>query len=81
MKFQHEHVFPRKRVTEEILRRRSELLDAPAELDRILERTVGCVVTESQHKQLGKHHDGWVRYREIEVLDMSTVPPSPHNVA
>ena len=81
VKIQHEHVFPRKRVIEEILQRRSELLEVPAELDRILESTVGCVVTELQHKQLGKHHHGWARYREIEVLDMSTVPPSPHNVA
>ncbi|MFG6467663.1 hypothetical protein [Roseateles sp. BYS87W] len=75
-RIQHEHVFPRKRVTESILRDRERLLADPALLDTILEQTVGCVVTVDEHKALCDHEDGWRRYSNVPVLDMATSPPS-----
>lgn len=75
VKIQHEHVFPRKGVIEKILSQRQALLTDPNLLDEILDETVGCVVTEEQHKSLSKTEDGWNRYKGIEVLDMSLNPP------
>ena len=75
VKIQHEHVFPRKGVIENILSQRQAILADPNLLDEILDKTVGCVVTEEQHKALRKTEDGWHRYKGIEVLDMSQNPP------
>jgi hypothetical protein len=75
VKIQHEHVFPRKGVIENILSQRQTLLADPKLLQDILDKTVGCVVTEEQHKSLSKTEDGWDRYKGIEVLDMSHNPP------
>ena len=77
MKIQHEHVFPRKRVTELILKERDLLLNDLPRLDKLLEETVGCVVTTDEHKNLSNSHDGWSRYAKVPVLDMATNPPTP----
>ena len=68
-KIQHEHVFPRKKITERILQN-------PALLDQLLSETVACVVTEQEHKCLKNSKEGWQRYEEVPVYDMSTNPPS-----
>lgn len=76
MKIQHEHVFPRKSVTEKILENRDQMLQDFQRLDELLEETIGCVVTAKEHKDLINSNEGWARYAKIEVLDMSTNPPS-----
>ncbi len=78
VKIQHEHVFPRKSVIENILNQRQALLNDPNLLQEILDKTVGCVVTEEEHKSLSKTEDGWDRYKGIKVLDMSNNPPLWH---
>lgn len=76
IKIQHEHVFQRKKIKEEILHRKKELLANPSLLDEILDRTVGCVVTETEHKNLPGCQCGWSRYTaRVRVLDMSESPP------
>jgi hypothetical protein len=74
-KIQHEHVYPRKRVIEDILRRRDALIQDSRSLGAILDKTVGCVVTHEEHRSLSNSADGWERYNGVEVLDMSTDPP------
>ena len=74
-KIQHEHVFTRKSVTEKILDNRERLLLNPNELDDLLDRTIGCVVTAAEHRRLSNSRDGWDRYHNVSVLDMSQVPP------
>ena len=73
---QHEHVFPRAKVADDLLQRRSELLNNPRELEAILDDTVGCVVLASEHKKLNEKTEGWKRYAEVPVWDMSTDPPT-----
>lgn len=75
-KIQHEHVFPRAKVADDLLNRRSELLVDKNELERILDGTVGCVVLASEHRQLDNKAEGWKRYAKITVLDMSKSPPN-----
>lgn len=71
---QHEHVYPKAQVADRLLKERVALLADPAELDKLLDQTVGCVVLKTEHTKLGKG-EGWVRYAKVAVLDMSTVPP------
>lgn len=68
-KIQHEHVFPRKKVTE-------LLLDNPGRLETVLAETVGCVVTADEHRELVNSAEGWERYRHVKVLDMLSEPPT-----
>ena len=68
-KIQHEHVFPRKQVTE-------HLLNNPERLEAVLAETTGCVVTASEHKNLISSAEGWGRYRDVKVLDMLSEPPT-----
>ncbi len=75
-KVQHEHVFPRKKVTERILHQRQMILQHPQLLDSLLDETVGCVVTEQEHRSLPNSLEGWKRYEKVPVLDMMTVPPT-----
>ena len=75
-KVQHEHVFPRARIADQMLREKDELLGDSERLDRLLSSTVGCVVLASEHRQLDNHAEGWQRYTKVPVLDMSTVPPT-----
>jgi hypothetical protein len=72
-KIQHEHVYPRKELIDEIM-------EAPENCDRILENAVACVVTEEEHRLLTKISkenadlNGWDRYKKagITVYDMLT---------
>ena len=75
-KVQHEHVFPRAKVADELLTRRIELLQNPSELETILDATVGCVVLASEHRKLNDKAEGWKRYANVPVWDMSTIPPT-----
>ena len=75
-KVQHEHVFPRAKVADTLLKRRSEWLTSPSELESILDDTVGCVVLASEHRALNDKAEGWKRYAKVPVWDMSTVPPT-----
>ena len=75
-KVQHEHVFPRAKVADQMLKEKDALLRAPAKLDQLLSSTVGCVVLASEHRQLDNHAEGWRRYAKVPVLDMSTTPPT-----
>lgn len=76
-KIQHEHVFPRAKVADELLQNSAELLKSQDKLDEILDRTVGCVVLASEHRQLDDKAEGWKRYAKVTVWDMSTDPPTP----
>lgn len=80
-KIQHEHVYPRKEVIKELLSNSERYLANPAELERVLNDTVGCVVTASQHHSLRKGARGWLRYEGVVVYDMSTIPPSVRSEA
>ena len=75
-KVQHEHVFPRAKVADELIRRAPELLDNLRELEAILDSTVGCVVLASEHRKLNDKAEGWRRYANVPVWDMSTNPPT-----
>lgn len=75
VKIQHEHVHPRKRTVERLLRMQAQNLDPSTYLDEILDETTGCVVTAEEHKLLIDTADGWDRYATVAVLDMSTAPP------
>lgn len=70
-KLQHEHVYTRKDITD-------QLLAAPSQARKILRSVIGCVVTKEEHDKLTaasrKYPDlkGWQRYEAagIEVVDM-----------
>lgn len=76
VKVQHEHVFPRKAVIAKLLARQTQLRVNPSELDRMLDETVGCIVTADEHRLLLEGH-GWARYAGITVMDMAQTPPAP----
>ena len=64
----HEHVFERKGLSLQIKR-----LHDSAELGKLLQTVVACVVTKDEHKRLssqksgepGRAFDGWDRYRRV----------------
>jgi hypothetical protein len=67
-KVQHEHVYTRKQLI-------SEILDNPDNLEKILQRAIGYLVTEEEHDRLSKINEGivgWERYKKagIKVRDM-----------
>jgi hypothetical protein len=68
----HDHVVPRSKLTEKLIKARSK----PADIDAILETVVACTVTKDEHDRLAKFKDsdGWSRYRAagISVIDTST---------
>jgi hypothetical protein len=72
-KLQHEHVFERAKMAD-------ALIAHPELADQILDRAVGCLVTDAEHVLLntvGKIRpdlDGWDRYRHagISVIDLMT---------
>jgi hypothetical protein len=71
----HEHVWPIRREIDEIM-------ENPADAERVLRRAQGCVVTIDEHSGLSKFdktHDGWDRYAaaRVDVVDMSTEQPQP----
>jgi hypothetical protein len=73
----HEHVYPRAIVARQILTRRLEFLQFPTRLDDLLDqKAVACIVTVAQHEQL-LEGEGWARYANVPVLDMSVEPPAP----
>jgi hypothetical protein len=71
---QHEHVFPKAKVATRLLRERQAFLANPGELEKLLDQTIGCVVTKDEHNRLGVG-EGWARYAAVPVLDMSATPP------
>ena len=78
-RIQHEHVFPRKGITERILKDVEHFLQHPAELDALLESTVACVVTADEHRDLDNSEEGWARYKSVIVLDMEPENPVPRS--
>jgi hypothetical protein len=62
---QHEHVYPRKKVVERILDDRAKLRQEPALLDQMLDETVGCVVTATEHRKLLDSLEGWAGYKHV----------------
>lgn len=71
----HEHVFTRKALVDEILSRSVELLSDLNQLDDLLGTAVGCIVTESEHDLLAPGV-GWARYAgKVEVCDTAEIPP------
>jgi hypothetical protein len=70
---QHEHVFERGRLVEELLRH-------PDEVERVADLVVACTVTKAEHAALAAACranpglTGWDRYRAagIRVLDVAT---------
>ncbi|MFC1513595.1 hypothetical protein ACFL5P_01165 [candidate division KSB1 bacterium] len=68
----HEHVFPRKQVIEEIMNNIGQIEDI------LKNKTVGCVVSTEEHQRLKEVEKenpqlkGWQRYKEarIKVRDM-----------
>lgn len=75
VRINHEHVFTRKALINEILERREELLDDFCKLNDLLGTAVGCVVTKSEHDALTKG-SGWLRYAgKVVVYDTAAVPP------
>jgi hypothetical protein len=74
-KINHEHVFTREAMTQ-------QLLAKPDQVGELLDEVIGCIVTKTEHDSMKGDGSGWKRYKnaDIEVLDMSTVPPSIHDV-
>lgn len=67
---QHEHVFRREKMVDAILAQ-------PDQVDTIVARAVGCLVTKEEHARLHDivgDVDGWQRYKlaAIEVIDLAT---------
>jgi len=56
-----EHVYTRKSII-------SELLACPSDMNSILEKAIGCVVTAEEHDKL-PHRDyfGWDRYKQAKI--------------
>ena len=69
-KLQHDHVFQRKKMVDELVRAR------PHKVDGIVKNAIGCTVTHKEHTRLSefKEYDGWARYEKagIAVIDTKT---------
>jgi hypothetical protein len=69
-KLQHDHVFQRKKMVDELVKAK------PHKVDGIVKNAIGCAVTHDEHTRLSefKEYDGWVRYQKarIAVTDMKT---------
>lgn len=74
VRINHEHVVTRKNLVNYMLEHRVGLLEDVAELHRLLDTAVACIVTVDQHAEL-LQGTGWERYANIEVYDTETVPP------
>jgi hypothetical protein len=74
VRIQHEHVYPRASVTAKLLDNIDYYRANPEALNLLLDETVGCVVTESEHINL-LSGSGWKRYAKVPVFDMSLSPP------
>jgi len=74
-KINHEHVFTREAMIQ-------RLLAKPDQSGELLDEVIGCIVTKAEHDRMKGEGSGWKRYKNagIEVLDMSTVPPSVYDV-
>jgi hypothetical protein len=71
-KIQHEHVYTRKFLTEQILQN-------PSNAEHIVQNAIGCLVTEQEHSKLtaitsSQKLQGWDRYEaaQITIYDMLT---------
>lgn len=70
-KLRHDHVYPRSKLIDALLKAK------PEELDEILSCAVGCTVTVDEHLRLSRFDDectGWDRYRKatVQVKDTET---------
>lgn len=74
VRIQHEHVYPRASVSAKLLDNVNYYRANPEALNLLLDETVGCVVTESEHIKL-LSGSGWKRYAKVAVYDMSLSPP------
>ena len=64
-------MFPLKGLIEKLIKK----ADSPK---TIVEKAIGCVVTENEHRELSKHKKsiGWERYADakVAVYDMESTP-------
>lgn len=68
-KLRHDHVYQRSKMVVELENA------SPDQIDSILERAVGCTVTEEEHSHLSKfdkEYDGWARYQEAGIVVRDT---------
>jgi hypothetical protein len=69
-KLRHDHVFQRGKMVDELL------LAGPEFVEHILDKAIGCTVTEDEDDRLRAHKDtdGWDRYKKagITVVDTKT---------
>lgn len=72
---QHEHVYPREKVSSKLLGKIYFCRANPEALELLLDETVGCIVTNAEHDFLLKNKEGWARYRDVPVYDMSSTLP------
>lgn len=60
----HDDVFTKRELIEQLMSAR------PAQIPRILESAIGCVVTSDEHTKLSGFdgvHSGWERYRQAKI--------------
>lgn len=66
----HEHVYQRAKMVDALLAAK------PQDVDKILEKAIGCLVTVDEHHKLHAfdHLDGWARYEKagIAIMDMAS---------
>ena len=77
-RIQHEHVFTKKSVVAKITDNMDHYKANREDLDLLLDESVGCVVTEDEHRLLLRDAVGWARYKSVPVYDMSFTPPQLH---
>ncbi len=75
IKIQHEHVHPRSEVSKKLLTNPEAYIDNPEALDKVIEQTIGCIVTAEEHRSLKKGKKGWERYEGVTVYDMKEEKP------
>jgi hypothetical protein len=65
-RIQHEHVYPRKHIAEQIMN------DPTCLRDVMLKQSVACLVTKEEHDKLKNTNDGFARYKlaGIRVWDV-----------
>lgn len=65
----HEHVYKRKNLVQ-------ELINNPQNINLIVKKAIGCVVTGEEHKKLHKIKDcdcdGWERYKKSDIKVFNT---------
>jgi hypothetical protein len=76
---EHEHVFPRKYVIDQLILLRNGNVTIENIQRIIKESVIPCIVSKNEHSKL-KRGIGWDRYLGIvKVYDTSTINPTPFN--